>query len=459
MKVFKVLVLLSALIEESAAPAPPAFFTIIATVRDLRKARTDMQNCITGVQTGMVESTLDIDRKPVLLNGNLACTDASLFVDWYHDTAANDKMEIELNFTETSAGSGIFKKIDTAFFPIDNKLFGNEGFNHNYHFTMEFHSQFTYNSGQIFNFCGDDDVWVFINNKLVVDLGGVHGEACAGIDLDTPTLGLAVGETYNFDFFFAERHRTESNFKASFGDIELDPVCTSDDQCNDNIGCTTNACAPDDPSADQVTGCLFTPVDSDCDDGLICTTDTCNSAVGCVYSDSQAQCATCELCSHDEGLDCSSVCSCGSAYARFPEGIDSTCFSQLGAPGNQWGWSIGPLDWGVDDEFVLELWWGAAYCESSRGLLIGNVTLSLDEGGLVEVLIDLDTDSYPDVFLQKTHVFAGSSQPTTFKPGKFGNTHDDLQGTQITGASSDTFDDLTQELYYIVHASACVNSA
>jgi hypothetical protein len=54
-------------------------------------------------------------------------------------------------------------------------------------------------------------VWVFINNKLVVDLGGVHGEQTKSINLDT--LNLTEGQTYDFDIFFAERHKTASNFK------------------------------------------------------------------------------------------------------------------------------------------------------------------------------------------------------------------------------------------------------
>jgi fibro-slime domain-containing protein len=70
-------------------------------------------------------------------------------------------------------------------------------------------------------FTGDDDLWVFINNRLVIDLGGVHGPESASVNLDT--LGLTAGNTYNFDLFFAERHTSGSNFRVETS-IVLEPV-------------------------------------------------------------------------------------------------------------------------------------------------------------------------------------------------------------------------------------------
>jgi fibro-slime domain-containing protein len=52
---------------------------------------------------------------------------------------------------------------------------------------------------------------VFINGQLVIDLGGVHSTVEQYVDLNR--LGMADGEIYSLDFFFAERHRTESNFR------------------------------------------------------------------------------------------------------------------------------------------------------------------------------------------------------------------------------------------------------
>ena len=88
---------------------------------------------------------------------------------------------------------------------------GARGGKHNFGFTMKIQAQFEYVPGQYFSFFGDDDVWVFINNKLVVDIGGQHAQEEGAVDLDT--LGLTPGVTYPFHIFYAERHIYESNFK------------------------------------------------------------------------------------------------------------------------------------------------------------------------------------------------------------------------------------------------------
>lgn len=79
----------------------------------------------------------------------------------------------------------------------------------NFGFTMEMHKTFTYKTGQVFEFKGDDDVWVFINNKAVVDMGGIYGDGIAKVNLDT--LGLTEGKEYPFDFFYCERAIRGSN--------------------------------------------------------------------------------------------------------------------------------------------------------------------------------------------------------------------------------------------------------
>jgi fibro-slime domain-containing protein len=127
-------------------------------------------------------------------------------------------------------GNGVYSYYNDQFFPLDHtpNSFGREMSHapqHNFHFTMEIHSNFLYAGGETFNFTGDDDVWVFINGHLVIDLGGVHAELVQNIKFDEdgnvvnstfgiiPGLKLQKGQVYDFDLFFAERHTTQSNFK------------------------------------------------------------------------------------------------------------------------------------------------------------------------------------------------------------------------------------------------------
>jgi len=64
--------------------------------------------------------------------------------------------------------------------------------------------------GQEIRFRGDDDVWMFVNNELVIDIGGVHPSVERAVRLDR--LKLTPGEIYPIDFFFAERHTSKSTF-------------------------------------------------------------------------------------------------------------------------------------------------------------------------------------------------------------------------------------------------------
>lgn len=161
---------------------------------------------------GPIGSALGADGTPVYASSGSTSTThgAAAYYDWYHNVAGvNLSTSYAITLNETSPGSGVYSYNNPNFFPIDGQLGGNEGSGHNYSFTYQIHTTFTYEAGQTFNFAGDDDVWVYINDKLALDLGGVHGTESANINLDL--LGLTAGNTYDFDFFFAERHTVGSD--------------------------------------------------------------------------------------------------------------------------------------------------------------------------------------------------------------------------------------------------------
>ncbi|MEM6610652.1 MAG: fibro-slime domain-containing protein [Cyanobacteria bacterium P01_C01_bin.72] len=172
----------------------------------------------------IADDFLDQDGKPVykpVSGSTITTTTAENFSQWYRDIpGVNMSMSHAITLSDPD-GDGIYsyaRDINEAqsFFPIDNLLWGNEGYNHNYHFTYELDSWFTYIPGtpedpRIFTFKGDDDVFVFIDGVKVIDIGGIHTQKEQSVNLDT--LGLTPDNKYELKLFFAERNVTHSNFR------------------------------------------------------------------------------------------------------------------------------------------------------------------------------------------------------------------------------------------------------
>ena len=194
---------------------PPDKRTVPVLIRDFRSAHPDFEYRM-GEDYDIVTDTLGTDGRPVYKPKTKSPTTngKASFDQWYRDVPGVN-IAITKNLELTEVQPGLWEYHSDRFFPINNEGFGNSFNGRNYHFTLEMHLKFTYIPGTSFTFTGDDDLFLYINNKLAVNIGGVHDALTRTIHLDemAEQLGIEVGGTYNFDLFFAERHTVESNFQ------------------------------------------------------------------------------------------------------------------------------------------------------------------------------------------------------------------------------------------------------
>jgi len=218
----------------------PQTIELAGVVRDFLQSHPDMQNPNKsfGVRQGLVHDMLSEDGRPVLnTEGDFArgmISSESSFNQWFRDVpGVNVAVPFTITLEQHPEKDGVYfyareKQLSGAlkyFFPADGLGFNDSQSvstgTHNFYFTYELQTTFNYSDpserdyDMEFSFSGDDDVWVFINGHLAVDIGGVHGQAYGDVNLDDAAeeLGLEPGGNYELVLFFAERHTTQSNFR------------------------------------------------------------------------------------------------------------------------------------------------------------------------------------------------------------------------------------------------------
>lgn len=204
--------------------------------------------------TGIVQSEL-VDGYPVL-NPDVTGSNESLkylFTDVSAGVA--DKRE---NVILYDIGDGeSYRYENKAFYPFDNNGKKETGDNHNYHFSTVTEAAFviptdglihteddpSITADMVYNFEGDDDVWVFIDGHLVIDLGGVHDKVGAELNFNTGTIqyyqysnknsgsrvdtasgnladilgaGYKDGKVHTLKIFYFERGKNLSEFDSDF---------------------------------------------------------------------------------------------------------------------------------------------------------------------------------------------------------------------------------------------------
>lgn len=136
--------------------------------------------------------------------GSGGISDTESFDQWFRDELGTNQsagQSIELQRDP----DGVYEYMTDNFFPIDGMMQGNGDDSQNNYFTYTFAATFTYNqcTSQFFEFESNDDAWVYIDDKLVIDLGGVSTPSKQYVAMDR--LNLVDGQEYTLNFFFAHR--------------------------------------------------------------------------------------------------------------------------------------------------------------------------------------------------------------------------------------------------------------
>lgn len=266
-------------------PTPPDSITLPVIHRDFigendqvsgsDREHPDFNNYNTGLKRGLTGVELDSDGKPVRADGDAnvgelgynpnpntegssTTPSQSSFAEWYRsDGLRANAVLSQLVLDRVGGSDDTYRFSSNDFFPLTGLGWTEPGSNpaeepqlgENFSFTTEVRYWFQYKGTEVLEFSGDDDLWVFVDGYLCLDIGGVHGETTDVINFANPSAAnsnaqdnivqtckdrLEVGKVYEVAIFHAERHETQSNFTLTLtGFFSQTSQC--DWQCGDGI--------------------------------------------------------------------------------------------------------------------------------------------------------------------------------------------------------------------------------
>ena len=190
-------------------------------------------------ETGIVESRLGTDGKPVFKQSLQTGITRESFDMWFNDyEGINKGMGTRLILTRT--GNKTYQYSNSSYFPLDDfdYGYGASTAGHNYDFTEEISICFQYDGSGSITISGDDDIWVFINGILAVDMGGCHTARSSQVSLTgvnrtqningrevtykyNETFDIVEGQHVYIKIFHAKRKAGYSTFSLTLNGLDV----------------------------------------------------------------------------------------------------------------------------------------------------------------------------------------------------------------------------------------------
>jgi len=267
--------------DATAIAAAEAKITDQQTTIDTLTAAAD--KCDTDCQTnfdGQV-ATCVADCKPCSYNSAQFCTGGKVVS--YDGTPLFFPVDSVMGATRDADFAQLPLQYGYTGWPSEDKVFPGAT-KHNFSFTSEVQYWFRYEQGTNarLDFSGDDDVWVFVNGHLAVDLGGIHVPMDGSVTINAQSAAkfdLKLGNVYKIVVFQAERKRFGSSFRLTLSGFEATPsdcsaVCgdgilSFGEECDDGIN--------DGGYGECDKGCKLGPF---CGDGEVQEPEQCDNGPG-----------------------------------------------------------------------------------------------------------------------------------------------------------------------------------